>query len=205
MPATRGNNSFSDLAFQLFRYASEQLAQNNLDNVLALGFTLEEASKISELTLSEVRKLSQQSSNFVKSLCVDHDCFARLLDRMKQEKDEEVIQDELIKLGAPYAMMSELFGMNGHEYAQRRKLLSLTRVGRPPVPSDEDQERIYEIWLSHKDESPIEMWLHIGQETGLSLTTVWPLVNSWDTLSQSSREDEPARSRSSSEAQRVCA
>lgn len=186
--ASRSESSYSDLVFNIFRYAIEQLSKNNIDAIIELGFSVEEISKISNLTLSDVRRLSDMSQHFLPRLNIDHDCFSRMVERLEQAKGEEDLQDELIKLGAPHAMMNELFGMNGHEYAQRRKLLSLTRVGRPPIPSEEEQIMIYDAWRRYESLDEPNRWLKLGQELGINLTTVWPLVKSWDKLDSAQPE-----------------
>lgn len=196
-------SGFSELVFHVFRYVIDELARNNLDALVELGFEIEDVSRLSDLTVSDIRRLSEMSRHFISELKVDRDGFVRLIERLEHAKEEDVLQDRLIQMGAPHALMSELFGMNGHEYASRRKRLNLTRVGRPPMPSDEQQARIFSVWESHKNLDGPRKWLKIGQESGVSLTTAWPLVSSWERIKDDKRRRKKPRRGSSAYEARV--
>lgn len=199
------DHDYEELVFQIIRYANDQMAQNHLDKVLDLGFTLEEASQIGGLTLTDAKRLCQYSQHFVKALDLDHECFLRILQRINDEKSEEEKQDALIMLGAPHAMMQTLFGMNGHEYAKRRKCFSKQNTGRPRVPSDEEQKTVYRVWQSNRELAPVEMWLTIGQTLDIDLSLVWSLVKSWEKLYKSPKGAQPNSMAGDKIQQGICA
>lgn len=173
-------SGFSELVFHVFRYVIDELSRNNLDALIEIGFEIEDVSRLSDLTLADIQRLSGLSRHFISQIKVNRDSFVRLIDRLEEAKQENEFQDDLIRVGAPHGLMSELFGMNGHEYAGRRKKLGLTRVGRPPMPTEEQQAIIFSVWETHKDLDGSLKWLKMGQDTGICLTTVWPLVSSWE-------------------------
>lgn len=199
------DHDYEELVFQIIRYASDQMAQNQLDRVLDLGFTAEEANQIRGLTLTDAKRLCQHSKHFVKALELDHECFLRILQRIDEEKSEEQKQDALIRLGAPHALMQMLFGMNGHEYARRRKCFSMHNTGRPRVPSEHEQACIYEVWQANQDCHPVDMWINIGQSLDMDLSVIWSLVKTWDKLCNSPKGTQPNSRSGETIQQGICA
>lgn len=165
----------TDIVFHLFQSAAEYSSQT-------FGFTPEESEKLRRLTVAEMHRLSELSNHFVVKIEIDHGKFNRMLGRLAATKQEEQLQDELIQLGAPSEMMHALFGMNGHEFAARRRGLKLTRVGRPTIPTEDEQKQIYETYKRYAGLDEVQKWIKIGHELQLSLTTVWPLIKTWNSI-----------------------
>ncbi len=177
MPKT----THAELIFHALRYAAESLAEGDLHAILELGFRLDQIARLERLTLGDLHHLSQVRTHFLH-IAVDPVCFDRVLDHMDRNKRHEGLQDELIRLRGPLAMMRAFFGMTNAEYAARRKLLGLngTGVGRPLAPTEEEEATVWQVW---KDtvELPLEQrFLRIGQSSGIPLNTVWALVQSWE-------------------------
>lgn len=197
---------YLDIVFYLCRLATESYA-HNVKGEKILDFTEQEVETLRKLTLGDARRLaSQLGRHFLSSIKIDHEQLDRVLTRLEAIKEEEWMQNELVRLGAPSGMMAELFGMNGHEYAERRKSLKLTRVGRPSIPSESEQVRVYEMYKQYAGlEEPIKL-LKIAQELGLNLTAVWPLVKSWGNISGAiARNKKSSRAPMEMYEHRVCA
>jgi Protein of unknown function (DUF2857) len=177
MPKT----THAELVFHTLRYVTETLAEGDLHAVLDLGFRVDQVARLERLTLRELQALSQVRTHFL-DVSIDSACFDRVLDHMERNKDQEALQDGLIRLRAPLAMMRAFFGVTNAEYAARRKLLGLagTGVGRPPAPSEEDEQRVWQAWQAQAHLAVEQRYLQVGQTTGVPLNTVWALIRSWE-------------------------
>lgn len=178
MPKT----THAELVFHTLRYVTETLAEGDIHSVLDLGFRLDQIARLERFTLRDLYHISQVRTHFM-DISVDPACFDRVLDHMERNKRHDALQDELIQLRAPLAMMRAFFGMTNAEYAARRKLLGMsgTGIGRPPAPSEADEQRVWKAWQSHAEDPEEQRYLHVGQTTGIPLNTVWALIQSWET------------------------
>jgi len=171
----------ADLVFNILAYVSETLAEGDIDAALDLGFRVDQVERLQHLTLQDLHHLSTVRGHFMQ-VAVDPACLDRVLEHLQRNKHSETLQDELIRLRAPVAMMQAFYGMTNAEYAARRKLLGMagTGVGRPPAPSEEEERQIWDSWQETKDLPLTERYLHVGRATGVPLSTVWSLVQSWE-------------------------
>lgn len=178
MPKT----THAELVFHTLRYVTETLAEGDIHSVLDLGFRLDQIARLERLTLRDLYHLSQVRTHFL-DIAVDPACIDRVLDHMECSKRGEALQDDLIRLRAPLAMMRAFFGMTNAEYAARRKLLGMagTGIGRPPAPSEDDEQRVWKAWQAHAHHLLEQRYLQVGQATGIPLNTVWALIQSWET------------------------
>jgi hypothetical protein len=105
------------------------------------------------------------------------------LRHIRQEADSEALQDEMLFRRAPFPMMQTLFGTTSQQYAHRRKLLGLSgsRRGRPPAPTDEEHERVWQAWQSQAALPEQSRYLVVSRLTQVNLHTIWTLVNEWKT------------------------
>jgi len=177
MPKT----THAELVFHTLRYVTETLAEGDIHSVLDLGFRLDQIARLERFTLRDLYHISQVRTHFM-DISVDPACFNRVLDHMERNKRHDALQNELIRLRAPLAMMRAFFGMTNAEYAARRKLLGMTGtgIGRPPAPSEDDEQRVWKAWQANANHPVEARYLHVGQTTGVPLNTVWALIRSWE-------------------------
>ncbi len=177
MPKT----THAELVFHTLRYVTETLAEGDIHSVLDLGFRLNQIARLERFTLRDLYHISQVRTHFM-DISVDPACFDRVLDHMERNKRHDALQNELIRLRAPLAMMRAFFGMTNAEYAARRKLLGMTGtgIGRPPAPSEDDEQRVWKAWQANAHHPVEARYLHVGQATGVPLNTVWALIRSWE-------------------------
>ncbi|MDZ7840837.1 MAG: DUF2857 domain-containing protein [Gammaproteobacteria bacterium] len=170
----------ADLVFNILAYVTETLAEGDIDAALDLGFRVDQVERLQHLTLQDLHHLSTVRGHFME-VAVDPACLDRVLEHLQRNKHSETLQDELIRLRAPVAMMQAFYGMTNAEYAARRKLLGMagTGVGRPPAPSEAEERQIWDSWQESVAMPLTERYLQVGRETGLPLSTVWSLVQSW--------------------------
>jgi hypothetical protein len=177
MPRT----THAELTFQILRHVTEILSEGDVCSALALGFRASQIAQLERLTLRDLHRLSRAPTHFL-SITVDPTRFDRLLSHVERGKQRESLQDELIRLRAPAVMMRTYFGMTNADYATRRRLLGLTGtgIGRPCLPSNADQERIWKCWQDHSRIPLEERYLEVGRATGVPLKDVWGLIRSWE-------------------------
>lgn len=177
MPKT----THAELVFHTLRYVTETLAEGDIHSVLDLGFRLDQIARLERFTLRDLYHISQVRTHFM-DVSVDPACFDRVLDHMERNKRHDALQDELIQQRAPLAMMRAFFGMTNAEYAARRKLLGMTGtgIGRPPAPSEDDEQRVWKAWQSNPRQPVEQRYLHVGRTTSIPLNTVWALIQSWE-------------------------
>ena len=180
----------AELSFQILRYACQRLAEGDINALLDLGFLVDEIQSLEKLTLRELDHLSRLGAHFL-DVRVDHLCFTASLRHVRREADSESLQDELIRMKAPAAMMQTLFGMTTLQYANRRKLLGLAGigVGRPPAPSEAENHTIWYAWRDHASLPEAQRYLETGRTTGMPLNVVWALVQSWEDSAIPHRQD----------------
>lgn len=178
MPKT----THAELVFHTLCYVTETLAEGDIHSVSELGFRLDQIARLEQFTLRDLHHISQVRTHFM-DIAVDPACFDRVLDHMERNKRHGALQDELIQQRAPLAMMRAFFGMTNAEYAARRKLLGMagTGIGRPPAPSEDDEQCVWKIWQAHAQHPLEQRYLRVGQSTGIPLNTVWALIQSWET------------------------
>ena len=181
-----------ELAFHILRYSAQQLAEDDLKALLEFGFSIEEIQAIEALTLKQLNHLSQLNGHFL-DVSVNHQRFARALKHIHREAEGEALQDEMIRLRAPTAMMRALFGMTPLQYANRRKLLGLSGVGvgRPALPSEDTERMIWQAWQQQAQLSDAERYLATARVTQLPLSVVWTVVHAWETDSPPRCTDRP--------------
>jgi len=170
----------AELVYQTLRYASETLAGGDIEAVLDLGFTVEQIARLAQLTLNDLRHLSQVRTHFL-DVSVHVACFDRVLVHMDQNRHRESLYDELICQGASFPMLRAFTGMSNREFATRRRLLGMTGsgAGRPATPSEDDEQKLWNAWQSSSHLLHEERYLDASKTTGLPLSVIWSLINRW--------------------------
>ena len=171
----------AELSFQILRYGCQRLAEGDVNALLDLGFLIDEIKAIEKLTLKELEHLSRLGAHFL-TVKVNHSCFATSLRHVRHEARGERLQDELLRRRAPVAMMQTLFGMTTFQYANRRKLLGLggIGVGRPSLPSEEENHAVWYAWHEHAHLPEPLRYLEISRKTDVPLNVIWALVQAWE-------------------------
>jgi hypothetical protein len=166
-----------EVSFHILRYGAQRLAEGDVNALRDLGFSLTQIRALEQLTLKELDHLSRLGAHFME-VRVDAQCFTTALSHVRRERANDVLQDELIRAGAPAGMMYALFGITGAQYALRRKLLDMAGagVGRPPTPSEADEASVWHAWQAHADLPVAQRYLATARTARRSLGTVWSVL-----------------------------
>lgn len=123
---------------------------------LVLGLRPDQLERLGRVTASEV--------DFFDGLVMDHkpllhvvcdlDHLDSALQRLEARRAENTARDEFIRRGAPAGMMMDLFRIGLQELIHHRRALGVNcKNGRPKLPDEATQIKIYHTWksLGHPD------------------------------------------------------
>lgn len=169
--------------FEALRFVAECLAEGDLQTLLALGFEIEDLRAMEQMTLADLRVLSAFPGTYLRRVA-DVAMFRRARSRAETERTLAAQLDTLIAQEAPYALVHELFGTSGGEYAARRRLLGVIEgVGRPAQAAEATERRVWTALRGLRETllPPLsaEEWLELQARTGESFRILWVLVSRW--------------------------
>ncbi|MDE0853872.1 MAG: STY4526/YPO1902 family pathogenicity island replication protein [Nevskia sp.] len=183
----------SELNFAIFIYVSRCLAEGDLDALSVIGFSLEDAYMIYQISLPELQALAASHAHAL-NVKTDPQSMYWLMEHIHRRHTRELLKIELMRYEAPYEMMNVFFGMNGREYAAARRICQLpSGRGKPTLKTEDDEQRLWQLWLLLVDPQRPErlrkedLWLIIGRELGSTLRGAWHVIQRW-------RQDEAMRS-----------
>lgn len=168
------------LSFHILRHCLKKILAEDIDALLAMGFSFEELRLMETLSFKDLDHLSRLGPGFLR-ITLDPGGLAIALRHIQQETEIEAMQDEMLRRRAPFPMMQALFGMNSQQYANRRKLLGMSGVGvgRPTNPSDDESARVWHAWRQYQALPERQRYLTVSRTTQVTLNTIWTLVNDW--------------------------
>ncbi len=135
--------------------------------------------KILNLTLEEREALVRSASRFVK-VEIDMGALDRQLNHICNHTSGDNIENEFLLLGAPLAMMRELFGMHASEFSMRRRVLGLGGENRGRPKANEAAEvGIWDVWYQLRDLEERDRYLKTAEVTSESLLAVWAAVKKY--------------------------
>ena len=105
---------------------------------------------------------------------------------MKSQSETEDDLQALIDTDAPYEMVRDFFGSSTREYTRRRRAsIGLTNAGRPQEPTEEEVDRLWDMWKAsdRKDASgrlgSVRDYIDLAEESDVSLRSIWLLTERW--------------------------
>jgi hypothetical protein len=171
------------LNYAILTDALHALKEGDIRHCEALGFTFGEMNTLNQLSLDELFIISRASVQFI-AVTVRHDALCQILAMTRKEVHRQQQMNRAIRLGGSIALLSQYFGLTSNETCLRRRLLGVNvPQGRPPIPDEETDAEIWQLWQKHcveKIESPeaLEVMMQITEELSPqskspSLTVVW--------------------------------
>ena len=117
---------------------------------------------------------------------LDRQIYWPMMDHLRQQRESEETQQNLIAADAPMDMMHTLFGVSPREYSRVRRMLSVDpSVGRPREPDEESTHRLWHAWVERVADEKSgslapQVYLELHAETGLSMRAIWNLTQRWE-------------------------
>ena len=154
-----------------------------------MNFGPKELDALKEMNLADLYRADALRVHCLQ-IGLNRDVFWPMLDHLRHQRESEDLQRTLLVADAPLEMMQQLFGVSSREYTRWRRLLTLApAVGRPPELNETDTHALWYAWQDkvQADDKPTlsaEDYLHLQQQTGIGLRSIWALVQRWETYGE---------------------
>ncbi len=175
------NDYHAEYTLQTLLYASRLAAQDDYRSASALGLRPDQIRTIGSMSLQNLQDLALTvKTRFFRTSFsqADLDAALRIL-RHKSAERETILR--MIEAGASFSMMNVLFGLSKTDHAGYRKLLGLSNQGRPSKPSEQESVTLWHHWICHDQLGIRERLLAVHNQTGVELSALWALIQSWET------------------------
>ncbi|MCY4142661.1 MAG: STY4526/YPO1902 family pathogenicity island replication protein [Gammaproteobacteria bacterium] len=144
--------------------------------------------EIDEMKRIGIRDLYNAGS--LRSHCVsiqlNRDVFWSMIRYMRAQTETDDSLQELIDQDAPFELVRNFYGLSTREYTRRRKSgTGLTNAGRPQEPTDEEVDRLWDVWetIEGRDAngrlSTPARYLQLSEELNIPLRSIWLLTERW--------------------------
>jgi len=180
MPA----NKETDLITAVLLYALRCLAEGDQLALRSMNFGAKELDALKDMNLADLYRADTLRAHCLK-IDLNRDVFWPMMDHLRQQRESEELQRELIVADAPLEMMQALFGLGSREYTRWRRLLTVApAVGRPPELDEASSHALWHAWRDRVTgcaEAPLSPadYLSLQQETGLGLRAIWTHAQRW--------------------------
>ena len=126
---------------------------------------------------------------------VDHVKLGRLLKHIDGEEAENWAITELMRLGAPHAMLKALFPIPPRSMEMQRRILGFAGKGvngRPPILDDDQKMLIRQLWGELANQNKAARFIGIAHKTGAAMASIWAVVKSVEFEVQTYQVGQPA-------------
>ena len=174
----------SELVMAVLLYAIRCLAEGDQHALLVMNFGPEDVAALRELNLADLYRAGSLQAHCL-AIRLNRAVYWPMLTHLRQQRESETVQRDLIQADAPLEMMRSLFGVGSREYTRLRRLLTVDpSTGRPAEPDEATSHAVWRAWSERMKEDPTasltpEDYLALGEDTGASLRAVWNLIQRW--------------------------
>ena len=178
------SNKETELTTAIMLYAMRCLAEGDQSALRNMNFGPREVEALREMSLGDLCHIEALRAHCLK-VALDRKVYWPLVANLRKRRESEELQKELISADAGHEMMKILYGMSGREYAHLRRMLVVeTIAGRPPDPSEEDLQLLWEVWkvcVEDREDKQLQPdeYLAVHKETGIPLRAVWSQTSRW--------------------------
>jgi Protein of unknown function (DUF2857) len=181
MSNPQNSQTHSEYMLQTLFYIGRLINEGDYSQVISLGLTQEQAQRIGTMSLEGLHELALSMRTHMLKIAFD----AKILDtafdihqRRSQERQEALA---MIKAGASFPVMSQLYGINKPEFVQLRRQLNLSAqdIGRYELPDMATQRLIWSTWLLNEVLDDKQRLLAVHQATHVKIRAIWALLNEW--------------------------
>lgn len=159
--------AYTSGGFDAMRYIGIEFIETEMSN--------EDVRWLASLTVDELYRTTRLPIGTVMALLLGRRL--RALRHLAEKKGQETAeQEELIRAGASLPLMEAEYGMDGVSYADLRRRLGITgNGGRPPLLSEEDEQKLLTLWRVSAAYPSRQRWLIIAR-AGLPLHSAWATI-----------------------------
>lgn len=177
-------NKESQLTSAVMLYAIRCLVEGDQGALRSMNFGPREVEALREMNLGDLCRIETLRAHCLE-VALNRDVYWPMVAHLRHQREDEELQQALIAADAPHELMQTFFGMSGREYARLRRMLVVNAVvGRPPEPTEEETERLWEAWQRRADLEddgllPPKEYLSIAEETTIPLRVIWHQTRRW--------------------------
>ena len=177
-------NKEADLTTAVLLYAMRCLAEGDQLALRTMNFGAKELEALKEMNLADLYRAESLRAHCLR-IDLNRDVFWPMIDHLRQQRESEELQRELIVADAPLDMMQVLFGQSSREYTRWRRLLTVApAVGRPPELDELSSHRLWYAWrerIGEAEEASLAPadYLTLQRETAIGLRAIWAQTQRW--------------------------
>lgn len=183
-PTKNQSEKESELVLALLNYLSRCGHEKDVSALQEFNVPLKFAVRLARLTVEDFHSCAMHFSRAVPGrIVVDTEAIERTLDFVKVERERDEMVRQLVAADAPRGMLAKLgFAVTRSEYQELRAELGIAgSTGRPLEPDNGTALLVWQSLADSLDGRPIPNatprgYLHVHQETGLSLRVIWKVV-----------------------------
>jgi len=169
----------SELVMAVLLYAIRCLAEGDQHALRGMNFGPEEVAALRELNLADLYRAGSLQAHCL-AIRLNRAVYWPMLAHLRQARESEAVQRDLIQADAPLEMM----------------LTVDPSTGRPAEPDEATSHAVWQAWSKRVKEDPSasltpEDYLALGEDTGASLRAVWNLIQRWTEYGDLSHEGVP--------------
>lgn len=174
----------ANLTIEALMFANRCLEEADQSALREMGFGPREIDELQRLTIADLNRLGAICAHVLR-VGLNREAFWHMIERIKQHRASEEMQEMLIKADAPQEMMQALFGVGAKEYTRRRRQMALEpAVGRPAEPDEDKAHALWEAWQALVEGEDVELlaaedYLALKVDTGVGLRAIWYLTRRW--------------------------
>lgn len=173
------SHAHADYTLQTLLYISRLAAQEDYSNALSFGLRSDQISIIGSMNIQQLHDLVQSIQKEIIQISISPESLDTALRISTSRSEQRSVILTMIKGGASCRMMHELFGLNNTDHAEFRKWVGLSNQGRPEMPSETMQDRIWESWTAHSELEIKQRLITVHEDTDIDLSSIWILIESW--------------------------
>ena len=132
-----------ELITAVLLYAMRCLVEGDQAALRGMNFGPKEMDALKTLSLADLYRVDSLRAHCL-NIHLNRQVFWPMITHLRQQRESEELQQQLIQADAPLEMMHQLFGMCGREYTRWRRLLTLApAVGRPRLLTHQCADRCH--------------------------------------------------------------
>ena len=176
----------ADYTLQTFLYISRLAAQEDYSSALNFGLRPDQINVIGAMNIQQMHELVLSIQSEILQLSINPESLDTALRISQSRSAQRSLILKMIKGGASCRMMHALFGLSNADHAEFRKWAGLSNQGRPEMPSEALQDKIWQSWTVHNELEIKQRLITVHEDTQVDLSSIWILIQSWLTNSAES-------------------
>lgn len=161
----------------IFQHLLVMAEDGEQDTLQACGFDARQIARLKFLPVCELGKLAGFP---IFSIACDGTAIDRALQLAEVRQADAELQAEFLRRGATSPLMQKLFRADRNQVTQMRAALGIALPkGRPTLPPDDVQDRVWLAWRASQDMEPRRRWLALADQfPELELGALFTVVTS---------------------------